>query len=203
MNRDHETDGLSIEALQANDASRIAAHFARLSTGDRALRFNSPLVDDAQLSRYVGQMRFGEDMILGLVDAAGRVVGVAHGCVFATRGELRIEAAFSIDAAYRGRGFGSALMRSLQAAASRRGAAAIVGLCAGRNWPMRRIFEHAGMALSREDDEVHAHLQLEPRPAAADGAVLSGRSGKRASRPGNAPDVGIAATPALLLQRAV
>ena len=47
----------------------------RLSPEDRALRFNSALVDDAQIARYVGQMRFGEDLVLGLVDAEGSIVG--------------------------------------------------------------------------------------------------------------------------------
>jgi len=181
MNRKHLVDGLSIEALHAGDADRTTAHFVRLSPEDRALRFNSAFVDDAQIARYVGQMRFGEDLILGLVDAKGNIVGVAHGCIFDAGGECRIEAAFSIDATYRGRGFGTALMRSLKSAAPQRSASAIVGLCAVRNLPMRRIFERAGMTLSREEDELEARLALEPCTAAAEGPVLSGRSGKRLS----------------------
>lgn len=181
MNRNKLADGLSIEALHAGDVPRIAEHFARLSPDDRALRFNSSLIDDAQLKRYVGQMRFGEDVVLGLVDTQGSVVGVAHGCVFDARGERRIEAAFSVDAAYRGRGFGCALMQALRTAAPKR-VSAIVGLCAVRNLPMRRIFQRAGMMLTREDDEFQARLALETCAPAADGAVLSGRSGKRASR---------------------
>ena len=158
--------------------TRIAAHFAGLSPEDRALRFNSALVDDAQIARYVGQLRFVEDLILGLVDAESNIVGLAHGCVFDVGEERRIEAAFSVDVAYRGRGFGYALMRALQAAAPQRRAAAIVGLCAARNLPMRRIFERAGMALVREEDELLARLTLEGGTAAV-GTVLSGRSGKR------------------------
>ena len=78
MSNDQDADALSIEVMQAGDAPRITAHLMRLSADDRALRFNSALTDEAQIARYVGQMRFGEDLILGLVDAAGRVVGVAH-----------------------------------------------------------------------------------------------------------------------------
>ena len=167
MNRPPETDGLSIQAVHARDALRVAAHFMRLSPEDRGLRFNASLADDAQMARYVGQIRFGEDIVLGLVDATGRVVGVAHGCVFEAGGERRVEAAFSVDRALRGRGLGTTLMRSLQAAASQRGAAVIVGLCAARNRPMRQIFERAGMTLRRDEDEVHARLVLEPRAAAA------------------------------------
>lgn len=183
MSHDHDADALSIEVMQAGDAPRIAAHLTRLSADDRALRFNSALTDEAQIARYVGQMRFGEDLILGLVDATGRVVGVAHGCAFKAGTEQRIEAAFSIDIGYRGRGFGIALMRSLQAAASLRGVASIVGLCAARNRPMRRIFERAGMTLEREDDEIRACLALQAGPSDPDGNVRSGRSGKRAATP--------------------
>ena len=183
MSNDQDADALSIEAMQAGDAPRITAHLMRLSADDRALRFNSALTDEAQIARYVGQMRFGEDLILGLVDAAGRVVGVAHGCAFKAGAEQRIEAAFSIDLGFRGRGFGIALMRSLQAAASAHGVASIVGLCAARNRPMRRVFERAGMTLEREDDEIRACLALKAGPADPDGSLSSGRSGKRAATP--------------------
>jgi GNAT superfamily N-acetyltransferase len=173
--------GLSIEALDAGDAPRIAEHFARLSPDDRALRFNSALVDDAQLKHYVWQMRFGEDIVLGLVADGLSVVGVAHGGVFDASGERRIEAAFSVDAAYRGRGCGRALMNALQAAARER-ASAIVGLCAVRNLPMRRIFERAGMTLTREDNEFEARLSLGACTPLTDDAVLCGRSGKGSFR---------------------
>jgi RimJ/RimL family protein N-acetyltransferase len=178
MRHDHDADALSIEAMHAADAPRITAHLARLSADDRALRFNSGLTDDAQIARYVGQMRFGEDLILGLVDADGVVVGLAHGCAFEAGAERRIEAAFSIDVGYRGRGLGTALMRSLQAAASLDRVASVVGVCAARNRPMRRIFERAGMALEREDDEIRACLALDAAASAPDGNVRSGRSGK-------------------------
>ena len=183
MSHDHDADALSIEAMQAADAPRITAHLARLSADDRALRFNSGLTDEAQIAHYVGQMRFGEDLILGLVDATGLVVGLAHGCAFRAGAEQRIEAAFSIDIGYRGRGLGTSLMRSLQAAASLHGVASVVGVCAARNRPMRRIFERAGMTLEREDDEIRACLALAAGPSAPDGNVRSGRSGKWAATP--------------------
>jgi RimJ/RimL family protein N-acetyltransferase len=182
MNRNPQLDCLSIEALDASDAARIATHFARLSPDDRALRFNSALTDDAQIGRYVSQMRFGEDIVLGLVDAWDCIVGIAHGCVFEAGGERRVEAAFSVDTAHRGHGFGYALMRALRAAATERRASAIVGLCAVRNLPMRRIFEKTGMALSRDDDELEARLALGACRVTTDQSVLSGRSGKRTSK---------------------
>ena len=189
MNRQLQADGLSIQALHACDAPRVVAHLTRLSPEDRGLRFNASLADDAQIARYVGQIRFGEDIVLGLVDATGRVVGVAHGCVFEAGGERRVEAAFSVDGALRGLGLATTLMRSLQAAASRHGVVVIVGFCAARNRPMRRVFERAGMTLTREEDEVHARLALEPGVSALHGSVRSGRSGKQVSARNATPSV--------------
>jgi hypothetical protein len=60
-------------------------------------------------------------------------------------------------------------MEALQQRASERASerVALVGMCAPRNWPMRRIFEGAGLALHREDDEMHARGWVLPRQAAS------------------------------------
>jgi GNAT superfamily N-acetyltransferase len=165
-------DSVAIVALQAADAGRIAAHLLRLSPEDRSLRFAAGLVTDQTICAYVRHLRFGHDAVFGLVDAAGAVAGLAHGCLFEDQGRPQIEAAFSVDAALRGLGFGARLMATLGDFAARRGAA-LVGLCHVRNLPMRRIFERAGMTLTREDDEMHARCDAAPRTP-----VLSGRSGK-------------------------
>jgi len=170
----------AIQALDAFDAPRIAAHLLRLAPEDRSARFAAGLVTDTTICRYVGSMRFGHDALFGLVDANAQVVGLAHGCVFEVQGRSRIEAAFSVDDGLRGLGLGTRLMRALDAFASVRDMAAVVGLCASRNLAMRRIFERAGMQLTRADDEVHAMRCLQP--LTGHGPVLSGRSGKLACR---------------------
>lgn len=165
-------DQLAIVVLHAADADRIAAHLLRLSPEDRSLRFAAGLVTDQTVCAYVARMRFGHDAVFGLIGAGGAVAGLAHGCLFEARGEPLLEAAFSIDAALRGQGFGARLMATLADFAARRGAA-LVGMCHVRNLPMRRIFEKAGMSLTREDDELHARGD-----AALRGPVSSGLSGK-------------------------
>lgn len=154
--------------LHPCDAGRITAHLLRLSPEDRSLRFAAGVVTDETVRAYVGRIRFGHDLVLGLVSQCGQVFGLAHGCVFDHRGQLHIEAAFSVDAAWRGLGLGKALMDAVQVRASERagGRTALVGSCATRNWPMRRIFEGAGLTLQREDDELHAHGWVRPRAAA-------------------------------------
>lgn len=168
--------------LHAHDADRISAHLLRLTAEDRSLRFAAGVVTDDTVRAYVKRIRFGHDVVLGLVSQLGQVYGFAHGCVFEQGGKLHVEVAFSVDTAWRGACLGKALMRDMQLHASQRcrDCVAVVGQCAARNWPMRRLFEGAGLALRREDDEVHAHGWLaHPQAEVADvSPVLWGSTGK-------------------------
>lgn len=154
--------------LHAGDTDRISAHLLRLSAEDRSMRFCAGVVTDETIHRYIGRMRFGHDLVLGLVSQRGLLFGLAHGCVFEQGGQVHVEAAFSVDAPWRGLGLGTTLMEALQQRAREWASerVALVGMCAPRNWPMRRIFEGAGLALHREDDEMHAHGWVLARGAA-------------------------------------
>jgi GNAT superfamily N-acetyltransferase len=146
----------AIVILDAADGPPIEAHLLRLSPGDRSLRFAAGLVTDDTVRGYVGRIRHGHDIVLGLLDRDDRLVGLAHGCVYEARGQLHVEAAFSIDEGTRGQGFGIRLMQAVQIQAQARGIVRVVGSCAVRNLPMRRVFERAGLTLKREDDEMCA-----------------------------------------------
>jgi RimJ/RimL family protein N-acetyltransferase len=74
--------------------------------------------------------------------------------------KTNIEAAFSVDAEWRGHGFATRLMACVQACAAASGGATVVGQCAVRNLRMRRVFEHAGMTVTREEDELLACGQV-------------------------------------------
>ena len=152
---------LAITVLKGTDRARIQAHLLRLRPEDRSLRFSAGLVTDETIRRYVAGIRFDDDLLMGLVDERDLLVGLVHGCVYPVRTQTHIEAAFSLDAEWRGHGFGTRLMGALQARAGTRAGVALVGICAARNLKMRRIFEHAGMALTREEDEIHAYLPLQ------------------------------------------
>ncbi len=150
----------AITALTAADRARVEAHLLRLSPADRSLRFAAGLVTDETVRRYVDGIRFETDHVLGLVSKRGVVIGLAHGCVFDAGGQRHVEAAFSVDAEWRGHGFGSRLMEALLLRARAAGGATVVGSCAARNLPMRRVFERAQMALSRDEDEFFARRQV-------------------------------------------
>lgn len=157
----------AIVALQAAERNRIRAHLLRLSPEDRSLRFAAGLVTDDTICRYVDSIAFERDIVMGLVSKRGLVIGFVHGCVFDARGCRHVETAFSVDAAWRGHGFGSRLMDAVLVRAGAGGAATLVGQCAVRNLPMRRIFERAAMSLTREDDELCARRVMGGAPVAA------------------------------------
>ena len=164
--------------LHVSDADRILAHLLRLSAEDRSMRFSAGLVTDDTIRQYAARIRFGHDLVMGQVSKLGQLIGLAHGCVFEHGGQTHIEATFSVDAQWRGIGLGTALMAALQAASSDlafpadRERVAMVGICAPRNWPMRRIFQGAGLALHREDDDMHAHGWMRRRKG-ADGLIAA------------------------------
>ena len=68
-----------------------------------------------------------------------------------------------MDKAYRRQGIGTRLLQAIALQARAMDVEALVGMCATcatRNVPMRRIFEDAGLTLTREDDDLHARRDL-------------------------------------------
>jgi len=156
---------VQIVSLQRTDLPRIKDHLLRLSANDRSLRFAAGVVTDATVLAYAVRIQLGHDVVMGLVDRDDRLVGLAHGCVFALPEGLHVEVAFSVDESLRGHGLATRLMTALQLKARGLGAVRVVGQCAVRNLPMRRVFEHAGMRLTREEDEMHAQCDTRVAPA--------------------------------------
>ena len=151
---------LTARAVQPIDSGAVQDHLLRLSTEDRSLRFSAGVVKDDTVRGYVQRIRLGHDIVICLLDGDGTVVGLAHGCMYEVLGSLHVETAFSVDAAWRGQGLATRLMQAVQVRARAAGARRVLGMCAVRNLPMRRVFEGAGMQLVREDDELHAHCEL-------------------------------------------
>ena len=114
----------SITPLLRTDAARIEDHLLRLSAEDRSLRFAAGLVTGETVRRDVAAIPFERDLVLGLVSQRGSVFGLGHGCVFTAGGRSHVEAAFSIDAAWRGRGLAISLMHALTACVADRADAA-------------------------------------------------------------------------------
>lgn len=157
---------MPIVALAALDAAAIEAHLLRLDAAARSLRFTAGVVTDEAVRRYVNRLDFSHDAVLGVVDAIGQVIALAHGAVYMVADRTRIEAAFSVDEAWRRQGLATALMKTLERFAEESGAEALIAMCMARNLPMRRVFERTGMTTVCEEGEVHAQRSVSPMATA-------------------------------------
>ena len=163
-----------IAHVGAGFAPYIEAHLRRLSPTDRSLRFASAVVSDQTISAYVASIHHGLDIVVVLIDGAGTVVGFAHGCRYQVMSATNVEAAFSVDVSVRGQGLGRSLMRAVMQQARATRVTMVVGSCAARNLPMRRIFECEDMSIDREGGELYAHIAIEQ-------AAEAGRSANAAN----------------------
>jgi pimeloyl-ACP methyl ester carboxylesterase/RimJ/RimL family protein N-acetyltransferase len=150
--------GVAIRRLGQPDREALHAHLAGLDAAARRLRFGGEF-DDPRLARYVAGIDFGRDVVLGLYDAAGRLVGI---------GEMRAapevpavrEIAFSVNESMRGRGLGGRLLAVAIEHARRERFTRLHALCAAGNVAMLYLLQRAGFAMKRSGLEVAVSLDL-------------------------------------------
>lgn len=136
----------------------FAAHLLRLSAEDRLLRFQGYLNDEA-VEAYVEALDwFAGVVIAHFVD--GEVRAAAH--LSWTRGLVRTgEIGLSVEAGYRRRGIGTALLRRAMTIARNRFVSDIELLCMPENAAMRRVAAHLGLKwkVAAGQAETAAHLR--------------------------------------------
>lgn len=150
-----------VRRLWPSDADGFAAHLLRLDAGARSARFGGNVSDDAldvhaRLALTRGAVVYGyvEDGVLRGVGELHRIDGQRPAAA---------EAAFSVEAAWQGRGIGSRLMRRVIAAASARGIHRVVVVCQSSNRMMRRLAVHYDARLEILGSETIGHLST-PAP---------------------------------------
>lgn len=117
----------TLRTLYPGDETELSEHLVRLSDADRRIRFGHT-VSDRFLHNYAQLMlRPGALVHAAMVD--GMIRGVAEARpAFATEGDM--EAAFTVETGFKGRGMGSALfdhlMRAIAAAGHRRVVMAVI-----------------------------------------------------------------------------
>lgn len=100
--------------------------------------------------------RAGPPTLAGALNA-GRLIGVVE--VFATRNGVA-EVAFAIDADWRRRGLGFALLEAATRWAEQAGVATLRMFILRNNWPMRRLAHKAGARLDFDLDEIRADIAI-------------------------------------------
>ncbi len=145
-------DTLTLRPIRPEDALAHGAFFRRMPPEDVRRRFFSALreLSPEMLARLTQVDYVREMALIAVHEASGETVGVAR-LVRDAEGEAA-EFAIAVDAAWKGRGLGRALMRRLIDWARGEGITAITGEVLAENAPMVAFVHSLGFTTGREPD---------------------------------------------------
>lgn len=149
---------IPIRLLTDSDRWRLRPHFKRLDAEDRRLRFGATL-NEAAIDRYVDLIDFDRDAVLGIANADGDLIAVAHVAPVGEGAELGL----SVHAGTRGNGLGGALFGEAVTWARNRYLGRIYMHCLRENRAILHLARRHGMTLSADGAESTAVLVL-PEP---------------------------------------
>jgi GNAT superfamily N-acetyltransferase len=144
-----------ITQLGAEHTSQLSALLCSLDKSARINRFGHP-ASDPSVQAYAKDSIAKAAYVVGALNA-GRLIGVGE--VFATRNGVA-EAAFAIDADYRRRGLGLALLEAARRWAAQEGIVALRMVISRNNWPMRLLAHKAGARFDFDLDEISAEISV-------------------------------------------
>lgn len=159
------TDPNLIRFFERRDTPLIFDHLQRLSDACRRCRFGNE-VSDAFLQNYVDRIDHANTDVAGYVQD-GRVIGIAELRSLTATWQAGAEVAFSVDAAERGRGIGSALMTVALEQARARRISRVFLICDQLNRPMQRVAEKSFAIMEFMDGDCHAEIPVPLRHRAA------------------------------------
>lgn len=158
-------DPTLIRFLEPRDASLVLDHLQRLGTECRRSRFGNE-VSDGFLRDYVNRIDHSNTDVAAYLEDA-RVIGIAELRSLTATWHLGAEVAFSVDAPFRGRGIGSALMTFVLEQARARRLDRVFLICDQRNRPMQRVAEKSYAVMEFMDGDCHAEIPVPLRQRAA------------------------------------
>jgi len=151
-----------IRSLSPRHRDRIARHLLELPERDRYLRFGYAASDD-QVRRYVEQLNFDRDEVLGIFNRRLRLLALAHLAYppeDAGDADTSAEFGVSVAANARGRGYGKRLFDLAVLHARNRGVQTLLIHALSENTAMLRIVRRAGAEVVRDGGEAQALLKL-------------------------------------------
>jgi GNAT superfamily N-acetyltransferase len=157
-----DTPVVPVRPLHAGHRRAITRHLLALPAHDRYLRFGYAASDE-QVRRYVEQLDFDRDELLGIFNRRLELIALAH-LAFAADRALNTCAEFgvSVAASVRGRGYGSLLFERAVIKARNEGVSQLFIHALSENTAMLKIARRAGATLERAGSETEAHLRLPP-----------------------------------------
>jgi RimJ/RimL family protein N-acetyltransferase len=151
-----------IRSLASRHRDRIARHLLDLPEHDRYLRFGYAASDE-QVMRYVQQINFERDEVLGIFNRRLRLLALAHLAYMPGEdGQPTPCAEFGVSVAAhtRGRGYGGRLFDLAALHARNRGVQTLLIHALSENTAMLRIARQAGAEVLRDGSESQALLKL-------------------------------------------
>jgi GNAT superfamily N-acetyltransferase len=149
------TEKTYITRIWAEHECQLVELLCGLDPSSRVNRFGHP-TSDACVQAYAKDAAAGAAFMAGALNA-GRLIGVVE--VFAARNGVA-EAAFAIDADWRRRGLGLALLEAATRWAEQAGIATLRMVISRNNWPMRQLAHKAGAQLDFDLDEISADIDI-------------------------------------------
>ena len=143
-----------IRSLAPRHRDRIGQHLLALPEADRYLRFGYAASDE-QILRYVEQLNFDRDELLGIFNRRLRLLAMAHVAYSPDDQPAASCAEFGVSVAAnaRGRGYGRRLFDLAALHARNRGVQTLLIHALSENAAMLRIARQAGAAVVREGSE--------------------------------------------------
>jgi RimJ/RimL family protein N-acetyltransferase len=157
-----------IRSLAPRHRPRIVTHLLALPERDRYLRFGYA-ASDAQITRYVEQIDFDRDEVLGIFNRRLRLLAMAHLAFVADAGGHAGSAEFGVSVMpnARGRGYGKRLFDLAALHARNRGVHTLIVHALSENTAMLHIACSAGAVVVRDGAEAQAVLKLPPETIAS------------------------------------
>lgn len=154
---------IPIRSLAERHRPHILAHLLGLNERDRYLRFGYA-ASDVQIERYVGQLDFNRDEVLGIFNRRLELVAMAHLAYMDAVASPRSAAEFgvSVVTGSRGRGYGDRLFDHAALHARNRGIDSLLVHALSENTAMLRIARNAGARIERDGPESQAWVKLAP-----------------------------------------
>jgi len=151
-----------IRSIGRAHREHIVQHLLALDVHDRYLRFGYA-ANDEQIGRYVAQLNFERDELLGIFNRKLALIAMAH-LAFSVDPKCLSCAEFGVSVAKvaRGRRYGSQLFGRAVVHARNEGVAMLFIHALTENTAMLSIVRSAGATIEREGSESEAHLRLPP-----------------------------------------
>jgi RimJ/RimL family protein N-acetyltransferase len=150
---------------ELDDTHRAAAlsHFLALEADDRHLRFGSP-TSDAIIERYVANLNFSCDALVGVFNGAQDLVGIAHLAYVPSANDGTRSAEFGVSVLHddRHRGLGAPLLARAAVHARNTHIDTLFVHCLAKNKAMMHLAHKLGMRVEFAYGDADAYLILPP-----------------------------------------